>query len=64
VAPSRGFIATLRWYKEYVLPFIERRLRGTSSGDGMTSKHLKLTPYANLEIEVVAISRSEFARAA
>ncbi|MEN9715923.1 MAG: hypothetical protein RJA35_1390 [Actinomycetota bacterium] len=64
VAPSRGFIATLRWYKEYVLPFIERRLRGTSSGDGMTSKHLTLAPYANLEIEVVAISRSDFARAA
>ena len=56
-APSRNLLATLRWYKEYVLPFIERRLRGTSSGDGLTSKHLKLVPYTNTEFQLVSVER-------
>jgi hypothetical protein len=52
-APSRNLLATLRWYKEYVLPFIERRLRGTSSGDGLKPKHLTLVPYVNEEFNLV-----------
>jgi lysophospholipase L1-like esterase len=64
VAPSRSLIATLRWYKKWVLPFIERRLRGTSSGDGMTSKHLSLVPYRNEELTVVRVGREAFAQAA
>jgi lysophospholipase L1-like esterase len=65
-APSRNLLATLRWYKEYVLPFIERRLRGTSSGDGLTSKHLQLVPFANLEFDVVRVpaTRDAYATAA
>ena len=63
-APPRDLYSTLRWYKEYVLPFIERRLRGTSSGDGMTSKHLSLAPYQNPQLEVVAVTRRDYARAA
>lgn len=44
--PSRGFIDTVRWFWVWVLPFFERRIRGTSSGDGMLPKHLQLVPYA------------------
>ena len=63
-APPRGPIATLRWIVVYVIPFIERRLRGTSSGDGLTSKHLSLVPYSGNHVGVVRIGRDEFAQAA
>jgi len=64
IAPNRGVLATLRWYKDYVLPFVERRLRGTSSGDGLTSKHLSLVPFSNFELPVIAVGQGEFAQAA
>jgi lysophospholipase L1-like esterase len=44
-APPRDLISTLRWYREYVIPFIGRRLRGASSGDGMSSKHSQLIQF-------------------
>ena len=44
--PPRGFVDTVRWFWVWVLPFFERRIRGTSSGDGMQPKHLQLAPYA------------------
>ena len=64
IAPNRGPIATLRWYKEYVLPFIERRLRGTSSGDGLTPKHATLIPFSGAHLPVIQAGRDEFATAA
>jgi len=64
VSPPRGPIATLRWIVVYVIPFIERRLRGTSSGDGLTPKHRRLVPYLGNAFEKVEVSQSGFARAA
>jgi phosphatidylinositol alpha 1,6-mannosyltransferase len=64
ISPPRGPIATLRWIVVYVIPFIERRVRGTSSGDGMTSKHQLLVPYGGNAFEKVSVSQGGFARAA
>jgi lysophospholipase L1-like esterase len=64
IAPSRGLYATLRWYVVHVLPFIERRIKGKSSGDGMLSKHLSLVPFDAANFEVVPASQREFATAA
>lgn len=64
IAPSRGFVATVRWYVVHVLPFVERRIKGKSSGDGMLSKHLELVPFDASNFEVVPVSQREFATAA
>jgi lysophospholipase L1-like esterase len=34
----------LRWAKEFFVPWIGRRLRGVSSGDGLTAKRPELSP--------------------
>jgi lysophospholipase L1-like esterase len=34
----------LRWAREYALPWVKRRVRGVSSGDGMTAKRPDLQP--------------------
>ena len=52
--PPRGFFDTLKWVKVWVIPFFERRIKGTSSGDGMLPKHLNLVPYApHDEFEII-----------
>jgi hypothetical protein len=33
-----------RWAREYLAPWVNRRLHGTSSGDGVTAKRPALTP--------------------
>ena len=33
-----------RWAREYLLPWVNRRLRGTSSGDGLLAKRPSLQP--------------------
>lgn len=38
--PRRGPRGELRYYREHVLPWVGRRLRGHSSGDGRTGKHV------------------------
>ena len=63
-APPRGPIATVRWVVLYVIPFIERRIRGTSSGDGMSSKHLHLVPYSGQAFQTVRVREISYARAA
>jgi lysophospholipase L1-like esterase len=35
----------LRWARDYGLPWVSRRLRGRSSGDGRTPKRPELTPF-------------------
>lgn len=58
--PRRGFIATAKWVALYVVPFIKRKLRGRTSGDGMTSKHLGLVPFAPIDafdIQPISMSR-------
>ena len=45
VAPaSRSLRAEARYYREYVLPWIDRRVHGRSSGDGRAGKYLDWTP--------------------
>jgi hypothetical protein len=33
-----------RWAREYLAPWVNRRLHGTSSGDGVVAKRPALTP--------------------
>ncbi|MFY1634083.1 SGNH/GDSL hydrolase family protein [Solwaraspora sp. WMMB335] len=35
----RGLLAEARYYREFVLPWVHRRLRGRSSGDGRVAKY-------------------------
>ncbi|HET9081444.1 MAG TPA: hypothetical protein VFO01_13160 [Trebonia sp.] len=35
-----------RWVKEYLAPWISRRLHGTSSGDGRAPKRPALEPFS------------------
>lgn len=41
---SAGSRNTIRYYREYVLPWIGRRITGRSSGDGRTAKRPTLEP--------------------
>ena len=47
-APSGPWLAArredARWAREYLAPWVNRRLHGTSSGDGVTAKRPALTP--------------------
>ncbi|NUT49650.1 MAG: SGNH/GDSL hydrolase family protein [Saccharothrix sp.] len=38
-AARRGLLTEARYYREHVLPWVNRRLRGISSGDHVTGKH-------------------------
>ena len=40
----RGAAANARWAREYVGPWVQRRLRGQSSGDPLTAKRPDVTP--------------------
>ena len=40
----RRVLAEARYYREHVLPWVNRRLRGRSSGDDRTGKYLDWTP--------------------
>lgn len=42
-AEARRLRTELRYYREHVLPWVGRRLRGRSSGDGRTGKHVGWT---------------------
>ena len=41
---SRSVIAEARYYREHVLPWLHRRVRGRSSGDDRTGKFLDWVP--------------------
>jgi lysophospholipase L1-like esterase len=43
-AESRRVLAEARYYREHVLPWLHRRVRGRSSGDDRTGKHLDWVP--------------------
>jgi len=49
LGPGRNFFETIRWVWVYVLPFIGRRLRGASSGDGLEPKYPQWTLYSDDE---------------
>lgn len=46
VAPRRprshDVVQDVRWVRRYLLPWVSRRLRGVSSGDGLAPKHVEL----------------------
>jgi lysophospholipase L1-like esterase len=41
---ARRLLAEVRYYRQHVLPWVHRRLRGRSSGDGRTGKYLDWIP--------------------
>jgi len=41
---QQRLLENLRWAREHALPWLGRRLRGTSSGDGLAPKRPTLTP--------------------
>jgi lysophospholipase L1-like esterase len=43
-AGGRRVLAEARYYREHVLPWVHRRIRGRSSGDGRTGKYLSWIP--------------------
>jgi lysophospholipase L1-like esterase len=43
-AERRKLVSEVRFYREHVLPWVHRRARGRSSGDGRTPKHPQWTP--------------------
>lgn len=45
-APARGLADTVEWLARDVIPFFNRRLKGVTSGDGMSPKWPTLVPYA------------------
>lgn len=45
IAPVRGIKETLRWIHKDVIPFTHRKLKGVTSGDGMSPKSEKLEPF-------------------
>ncbi len=38
----RDVVADVRWVRRYLVPWVGRRLRGVSSGDGLSPKHVEL----------------------
>jgi lysophospholipase L1-like esterase len=42
---TRNMVETLTWIGRDVIPFVQRKLKGVTSGDGMDPKHLKLQNY-------------------
>lgn len=42
---TRSISETLAWVVRDVFPFVERRIRGVTAGDGLEPKHLKLESY-------------------
>jgi hypothetical protein len=49
-SPVAGqLLAEARYYREHVLPWIHRRLRGRSSGDDRVAKHLSWIPVPAVE---------------
>ena len=49
--PRRRLRAEARYYREHVLPWVGRHLRGRSSGDARTGKHLDWVPVTPVPVE-------------
>ncbi len=49
--PKRGIIGTSRWVIVHVLPFMVRRLRGVTAGDGLEPKLPELTFYSGIAMD-------------
>ena len=49
--PKRGLIGTSRWVLLHVIPFMVRRARGVTSGDGLEPKLPELTSYKGIAMD-------------
>ena len=49
--PKRGLIGTSRWVVLHVIPFMVRRVRGVTSGDGLEPKLPMLTTYKGIAMD-------------
>ena len=49
--PKRGLIGTSRWVVIHVIPFMVRRMRGVTAGDGLEPKLPELTSYRGLALD-------------
>ncbi len=49
--PKRGLIGTSRWVVVHVIPFIVRRMRGVTSGDGLEPKLPELTSFRGIALD-------------
>jgi lysophospholipase L1-like esterase len=47
---SRSVLETISWIGRDVIPFFDRKMRGVTSGDGLSPKHSKLSPFVPQEI--------------
>ena len=68
-APLRNALATFRWVRLYVIPFVGRKLRGVTSGDGLAPKLPTLVAqpsnwFETYRLDGVEPSASMFERAA
>ncbi|GAA1235278.1 lysophospholipase L1-like esterase [Oryzihumus leptocrescens] len=45
IGRAESFRENVRWAREYVAPWVQRRLRGQSSGDALTAKRPTITPF-------------------
>lgn len=59
--PDRGITAIIKWLGREVAPFLVRRVRGRSSGDGLKPKLPLLTPFSLLEADG-GLARLEMAK--
>ena len=50
--PERGLYGTARWVVVHVVPFVWRRIRRVSSGDGLEPKLPELTVYSGLSLDL------------
>lgn len=49
--PRRGLIGTSRWIVLHVIPFMVRRMRGVTAGDGLEPKLPELNPFRGLSLD-------------
>ena len=52
----RRTLAEARYYREHVLPWVGRHLRGRSSGDSRTGKHLDWVPVTPVPTEATPLA--------
>ena len=52
----RRLLAEVRYYREHVLPWVGRHLRGRSSGDSRTGKHVDWVPVAPVPAEAAPLA--------
>jgi hypothetical protein len=52
---SRSIRETIKWIKNYVMPFFKRKLTGRSSGDGFVAKYPSFTRINHEQFETFEV---------